>query len=176
MHRSSRVSPKPRIVSSVQHSKHSILSWALVVRECASMKRFRTRRGIGMLEGYRYLAPRPPGESGRKALTGYKGRAQPKFGPTCEACHYWHPCEFFPSVGQCANPTSRHYERTAFHDKPTEGCFVLRSLSGLEFVWCQDHRETVHTSGLSAHGGCGLFVSSARLPVEEEMEFTFAAD
>jgi hypothetical protein len=95
---------------------------------------------------------------------------------TCEDCHYWLPFELMPQVGQCDNPTSRHFRSPEFSDKPTEGCFVTRSLDGLEFMWCQSHRQTIYSKELPDHRSCHVFVSSVSLPVEDEMELTLAGD
>jgi hypothetical protein len=63
-----------------------------------------------------------------------------------------------------------------FANKPTEDCFVDRSLEGLEFLWCQSHRQTIHVSELFDHRGCSVFVGSASLPVEDQAELTLAGD
>ena len=94
----------------------------------------------------------------------------------CEDCHYWLPFEMMPRVGECDNPASRYFRSPEFSDKPTEGCFVTRSLDGLEFMWCQSHRQTIYSRELPEHGKCRVFVSSVSLPVEEEMELTLAGD
>lgn len=97
-------------------------------------------------------------------------------GAVCEDCHYWLPFEMMSRVGECDNPASRHFKSTEFSDKPTEGCFVARSLEGLEFMWCQSHRQTIYTKEMPYHRGCRVFVSSVSLPVEDEMELTLAGD
>ena len=94
----------------------------------------------------------------------------------CAECHYWFPFETMPRVGRCDNPDSRHFRNPEFSDKPTEGCFVVRSLNGLEFMWCQSHRQTIYSAELPDHRGCRVFVSSVSLPVEDEMELTLAGD
>jgi hypothetical protein len=81
-----------------------------------------------------------------------------------------------PQVGECDNPSSRHYRKPAFANKQTEDCFVERSLEGLEFVWCQSHRQTVYVTDLPDHGACSVFVKSASLPVEDQAELTLAGD
>ena len=91
-------------------------------------------------------------------------------------CHYWLPFEIMPSVGQCDNPDSEHFRSPEFADKPVEGCFVTRSLDGLDFMWCQSHRQTIYSEELPQHRGCLVFVSSVTLPVEDEMELTLAGD
>ena len=100
----------------------------------------------------------------------------PPGGRTCLDCHYWIPFEMMPKVGQCDNPVSQHFKSPEFADKPVEGCFVTRSLEGLDFMWCQSHRQTIYSEELPEHGGCLIFVSSASLPVEDEMELTLAGD
>lgn len=95
---------------------------------------------------------------------------------TCEDCHYWLPFELMPRVGQCDNPASAHFRSPEFSDKPTEGCFETRSLGELEFMWCQSHRQTIYSAELPDHRDCRVFVSSASLPVEDEMELTLAGD
>jgi hypothetical protein len=107
---------------------------------------------------------------------GSSGSAPTRSGTVCEECHYWLPFDMMSHVGQCDNPSSRYYSRAAFSDKPTEGCFVKRSLEGLEFMWCQSHRQTIYSSELPDHRGCRIFVSSVSLPVEDQMELTLAAD
>jgi hypothetical protein len=92
------------------------------------------------------------------------------------ACHYWLPFELMARVGQCDNPSSRHYRSPTFDDKPTDECFVSRSLNGLEFMWCQSHRQTIYSAELAAHRDCRVFISSMSLPVEDQMELTLAAD
>ena len=81
-----------------------------------------------------------------------------------------------PRVGQCDNSASMHFKEPEFSDKPTEGCFVERSLDGLEFMWCQSHRQTIYSTELPDHRRCRVFVSSVSLPVEDEMELTLAGD
>ena len=97
-------------------------------------------------------------------------------GGTCESCQYWLPFSTMPRVGQCDNHSSKHFGMPAFSDKPTERCFVTRSLEGLEFMWCQTHRETIHTTDLPYHGGCRVYPASASLPVEDSAELTLAGD
>ena len=91
-------------------------------------------------------------------------------------CHYWLPFGTMPSVGQCDNHDSRHFKSPEFADKPVEGCFVRRSVGGLDFVWCQSHRQTIYSEELPEHRGCLIFVGSAGIPVEDEMELTLAGD
>lgn len=100
----------------------------------------------------------------------------PSGGLTCLECHYWLPFETMPSVGQCDNPDSQHFRSPEFADKPVEGCFAMRSLDRLDFMWCQSHRQTIYSEELPEHKGCLLFVSSVSLPVEDEMELTLAGD
>ena len=95
---------------------------------------------------------------------------------TCESCHYWYPFGTMPRVGECDNPTSRHFRCPEFSDKPTEECYVRRSLDDLEFMWCQTHRQTIHSTDVQNHRGCSVYVSSISLPVEEQMELTVAGD
>ena len=103
-------------------------------------------------------------------------RGASSHGTTCEYCHHWLPFGLIPRVGQCDNPASRHFRSSVFSDKPTEECFATRSLDGLEFMWCQSHRETIYSAELPDHRGCRVFVSSASLPVEDEMELTLAGE
>ena len=100
----------------------------------------------------------------------------PPVGRTCQECHYWFPFELMPSVGQCDNPDSGHFGSPEFANKAVEGCFAKRSLEGLDFMWCQSHRQTIYTDELPEHRGCLVFVSSVGLPVEDEMELTLAGD
>jgi len=93
---------------------------------------------------------------------------------TCLLCHYWFPSDLMPRVGECDNPSSRYYQKLAFSDKQTEDCFVARSLEGLEFMWCQNHRQTIYFTELPDHGACSVFVKSASLPVEDQAELTLA--
>ncbi len=97
-------------------------------------------------------------------------------GTVCEACHYWLPFELMHHVGQCDNPDSRYFRSPAFSDKPAEECFAARSIEGLEFMWCQSHRQTIYAAELPDHRGCQIFPSSVSLPVEDEMELTLAGD
>ena len=104
------------------------------------------------------------------------GEARRKGAAVCEQCHYWLPFETMPSVGECDNRSSRHYGRPVFADKLTEECYARRSLEGLDFVWCQTHRQTVYSAEAPGHLGCHVFVKTATLSVEEEMELTTAGD
>ncbi len=97
-------------------------------------------------------------------------------GSTCESCQYWLPFSTMPRVGECENPSSSHFQRPAFSDKRTEECYSARSLEGLEFMWCQTHRETIHTTDLPYHRGCMLYPDAAMLPVEDQAEMTVAGD
>lgn len=51
-----------------------------------------------------------------------------------------------------------------------------RSLEGLEFMWCQTHRQTIYAAEFPGHAGCEVFVSSVGLPVEDQAELTLAGD
>lgn len=105
------------------------------------------------------------------------GPREPRVGgTTCALCHYWFPFPLMPQVGQCDNPSSRYFRKPEFSDKLTEECFVERSLEGLEFMWCQSHRQTIYSAELADHGSCRVFVSSVSLPVEDEVELTLAGD
>lgn len=97
-------------------------------------------------------------------------------GTTCADCHYWLPFALMPRVGQCDNTASKHFKSPEFSDRTTEECFIERSLDGLEFMWCQSHRQTIYSTELPDHGSCRVFVSSVSLPVEDEMELTLAGD
>jgi hypothetical protein len=79
-------------------------------------------------------------------------------------------------MGECDNPSSRYFGKPTFSDKPTEDCFVVRSLEGLEFMWCQSHRQTIYFTELPDHRDCAVFVSSVNLPVEDQAELTLAGD
>lgn len=94
----------------------------------------------------------------------------------CGSCHYWLPLDSIPYLGECENQSSRTFRRPTFSDKPTEECYVARSLEGLDFVWCQTHRRTIPSEEVDDHRNCRLFVSSASLPVEDLCEFTMAGD
>ena len=106
---------------------------------------------------------------------GTSKRASPE-GTTCVDCHYWLPFGPMPQVGECDNPLSKHFKRPAFADKPTENCFVTRSLEGLEFLWCQSHRQTIYFAEVPEHKSCRIFVGTVSLPVEEQAELTLAGD
>ena len=97
-------------------------------------------------------------------------------GATCESCQYWLPFSTMPRVGECENSSSRYYRRPTFSDKPTEACFITRSLQGIEFLWCQTHRETIDSTDLPYHAGCLVYPAAATLPVEDEVELTVAGD
>ena len=97
-------------------------------------------------------------------------------GATCSECHYWFPLESMVRIGRCDNTDSAHFRAPEFGDKAAEGCFVARSLEGLEFAWCQSHRQTIHSHEFPSHRGCRVFVSTVNLPVEDEMELTLAGD
>ena len=108
------------------------------------------------------------------ATAGPENTAQPSRMTTCEECHYWLPFELMPRVGRCDDPSSRLFEETTFSDKSTEACFAVRSFDGLDFMWCQSHRQTIYAAELPDHRGCRIFVCSVSLPVEEQMELTLA--
>ena len=134
-----------------------------------------SRRYARMVEGVGYPCDQftnsadPPAEKNGPRGPSHRGT-------TCMDCHYWFPFEMMPRVGQCYNPSSRHYRSSEFSDKPTEECFIEKSLEGLEFMWCQTHRQTIHSSELPDHVGCLVFVSTVSLPVEDQMELTLAGD
>lgn len=143
-----------------------------------TMSRFYARMAIGSADPCEYYADSrgqgiPRVESPRGTHEQKGGR---RAGTACVQCHYWLPYEMMPHVGQCDNPDSRLFRSPAFSDKPTEGCFVDRSLDNLEFMWCQSHRQTIYSTELPDHRGCSVFVSSVSLPVEDEMELTVAGD
>ena len=100
----------------------------------------------------------------------------PPEGTTCSDCHFWLPLISMPRVGQCENPSSPHFGRPIFSDKPPEGCFSVRSLEGVEFPWCQSHRQTIYFTELLDHRNCRVFIGSAKLPVADEAEMTLAGD
>ncbi len=113
------------------------------------------------------------------ASIGGVNETREKFGSrhtTCDTCHYWLPFGTMPQVGQCDNPSSRHFERPTFYDKPTEEGYTTRSLDKVEFMWDQTHRQTIHSTDLPDHRVCRLYLSSVSLPVEEQVELTFAGD
>jgi hypothetical protein len=136
-----------------------------------------SRMAIGTGEHCEYFAAAPTA-AGFASPGGVKGtREHIGQGPTtCESCHYWLPFGMMPQVGQCDNLSSLHFGRPAFSDKLTEECFVTRSLDDLEFMWCQTHRQTIHSTDLPYHRSCSLYVSSVSLPVEDSMELTLAGD
>ncbi len=129
---------------------------------------------IGTGEHCEYFDALPTGPGGTWEEREPKG-PQPG-GATCENCHYWLPFGTMPRVGQCDNPSSKYFGKPEFSDKPTEKCFVMRSLDDLEFMWCQTHRQTIHSTDFPNHRACSLFVSSVSLPVEDQMELTVAGD
>jgi len=135
-----------------------------------TLSRNYSRMAIGTGEQCEYFAAPPTGP-------GDKGPVSPRPGANaCESCHYWYPFGTMPRVGQCDNPSSRHYGSPEFSDKPTEECYVVRSLDDLEFMWCQTHRQTIHSTDLERHNECSVYVSSVSLPVEEQAELTVAGD
>ncbi len=103
-------------------------------------------------------------------------RGHKRQGTTCVCCNYWSPSEVMPRVGRCDNPTSSYFGRPAFSNKPTEDCFVTKSLEGLEFMWCQSHRQTIYFAELPDHASCSVFACAASFPVEDEAEMTLAGD
>jgi hypothetical protein len=94
----------------------------------------------------------------------------------CVGCHHWVPLASMPQVGECGNPASSNFKRSIFGDRATENCFLARSLEGLEFVWCQTHRQTIYSAELRDHKYCRLFMGTVNLPVEEQAELTLAGD
>jgi hypothetical protein len=123
------------------------------------------------------VGPMAAGFGGQGVVMNPHGSTGPAPSRTvCDSCHYWLPFGTMPRVGQCDNPSSRHFGKPTFSDKLTEECYTIRHLGDLEFMWCQTHRETIHATDLSEHRGCGVYVSSVSLPVEEQRELTFAGD
>ncbi len=137
------------------------------------MSRSYSRMAIGTGEHCEYFAALPAGPADREPREPVGPRPG---GTSCESCHYWYPFGSMPRVGECDNPSSRHFRSPEFSDKPTEACYVRRSLDDLEFMWCQTHRQTIHSTDVPDHELCSLYVSSVSLPVEDQMEFTVAGD
>ncbi len=96
--------------------------------------------------------------------------------PRCRDCHYWHPYDLLPFMGECSNPTSIRFKSVVFQDNIAGNCFTERSLESLDFAWCMTCRRTIPVSELPLHPGHELFVDAARLPVEDLYEMTFAGD
>ena len=198
MPRSSVDRPRRQILYPGQHSKPSILSAAdsssvpmakgkaWQCSSCAYYEAYPGLNGVGtcdytmsrrygrVVEGPGYPCDVYVPSGGPPPERDPKGR--PPQRSACEACHYWLPFATMPRVGQCDNPGSRHFREPEFSDKPTEECFVARTLDGLEFMWCESHRQTIYSAELPYHRGCRVFVSSVTLPVEDEMELTLAGD
>lgn len=76
-----------------------------------------------------------------------------------------------PSVGECES-----LRKPVFADQQAQACFIQSSSYGLEFMWCQTHRRTIHSTEFPDHKGCKTFVDAAMLPVEDMVEFTVAGD
>jgi hypothetical protein len=142
-----------------------------------TLSRSYDRMAIGSAGQCEYYAdPRTTSRTGRHRVRGARSKAPRRAVTACIDCHYWLPFEMMPRVGQCDNPSSQLFGKATFSDKPTEDCYADRSLDGLEFMWCQSHRQTIYSGELPDHKGCRIFVSSVSLPVEDEMELTLAGD
>jgi len=143
-----------------------------------TLSRYYSRMAFGNAVPCEYAVrgPAPDAGSGGAEPTRDRSREPRVGGTTCALCHYWLPLSLMPQLGECDNPSSRHFRRPEFSDKPTEECFVERSLEGLEFMWCQSHRQTIYYGELADHGGCLVYVNAAGLPVEDEAELTLAGD
>jgi len=125
----------------------------------------------------RYVAPRTLPMAAEGSIGGCsEAKGTPHDGTACLDCHYWQPLGLMPQVGECDNPSSTHFRMPMFSDKPTEECFVNRSLEGLDFMWCQSHRQTIYSAELPEHRSCQVFVGSVNLPVEDQAELTMAGD
>lgn len=141
------------------------------------MRRPHERVAIASLDAYRYYTPKTTVDAPTRTVSRGPSRGREEgLSETCVECHFWYPHSLGLRVGECANPSSTHYGKPTFHDKSAEGCFVTRSFDGLEFMWCEDHRETIYMAELPRHRGCHIFVASANMPVEDEIEFTLAGD
>ncbi len=97
-------------------------------------------------------------------------------GTRCVSCNHWLPFETLPIVGECDNPASKNFGKAAFADRISADCYEPRSLEGLDFMWCETHRQTIYSAERPEHRGCRLFAGSVVLPVEEELELTLAGD
>jgi len=146
-------------------------SWEGVGTCDNTLSRDYSRMAIGTGPHCEYFAAPPTAVS-----SGGSGVTREPGSTLCEGCHYWLPLGTMPRVGLCDNPSSRYFEGPVFSDRLTEECFILRSLENLEFMWCQSHRQTIHSTDLAYHKECDLYVSSVSLPVEDQMELTLAGD
>ena len=98
-----------------------------------TLSRSYDRMTIGTVGPCEYYADSGvPGRLGRHRIRGVKSKAPRRGTTTCVKCHYWLPYEMMPHLGQCDNPTGRLFGRPTFSDKPTEECYVDRSLDGLD--------------------------------------------
>lgn len=141
------------------------------------MHRPHERVSVPSLGAYKYFFPKTMGDYTKHAVSREPARGGSTGSyATCVDCHFWYPLSFTTRMGRCQNPSSAHFGKPAFHDKTAERCFVPRSIDGLEFLWCEDHRETIYKDQFPKHRGCRVFVASADLPVEDEVEFTLAGD
>lgn len=128
------------------------------------------------MDAQKYSILRNMAEPPTRRISGGPARGAAGSGEACAACHFWLPHSLNTRIGLCENPSSRHFSRPTFDDKPAGDCFIPRSFAGVDFFWCETHRTTIHSSELSDHSGCRVFVGSARLPVEDEMELTLSGD
>jgi len=94
----------------------------------------------------------------------------------CGECEYWYPDDLYPSLGQCQKRDSVDFQKALAEDRSSSSCFEERSLSSEVFCWCRKCRETIPVSEISLHAGHTLYVATARYPVEEMAELTFAGD
>ncbi len=102
---------------------------------------------------------------------------RPKSGSMrCGECQYWYPDDLYPSLGQCQRRDSQDFQKAFREDRASGSCFEERSLSSEVFCWCKKCRETIPVSEVPAHLGHNIYVGTARIPVEEMAELTFAGD
>ena len=94
----------------------------------------------------------------------------------CGQCNYWYPDDLYPSLGQCQRKDAELSQKAVAEDNLSGPCFEERSLSSDIFCWCRKCRETIPVSEISLHAGHTLYVGTARYPVEEMAELTFAGD
>ena len=97
-------------------------------------------------------------------------------GMECGECQYWYPDDLYPSLGQCQRQDAEDFQKALVEDRPSGTCFEKRSLTSDVFCWCRNCKETVPVSEITGHAGHTLYVATARYPVEDMAELTFAGD
>jgi hypothetical protein len=94
----------------------------------------------------------------------------------CSECHFWEPLDVMSSLGECENHESHYYRKAVMRNTESPNCFKPRDLGESEFLWCESCKQTVSDNELKAHAGHSIFIGTVQFPVEDNIEWTHAAD